>query len=39
MSLHFIMIGWDPWIKKNDNYLGCIVGNGVFKIKCSNKVF
>ena len=23
-SLHFIMVGWDPWIKKRVNYLGFI---------------
>ena len=24
----FIVVGWDPWIKKSVNYLTCIEGNG-----------
>ena len=30
-SVHFITIGWDPWIEKRVDYLKCIEGNGVYK--------
>ena len=29
--INFIMIGWDPWIKKRDNYLSCIEGKVTWK--------
>ena len=30
--LPFIVISWDPWIKKRVNYLSCIEGKGVWKL-------
>ena len=30
-SIHFVMIGFDPWIKKSINYLSCIEGKGEWK--------
>ena len=42
-SVHFIMIGWDPWIKKRVNYLYCIEGKGgmrdIWRISTRQLVF